>query len=342
MILNSSFLLSFYFFIKEGERLIAIKELSKKYGSLEVLKDINLEIYKGEIFGIIGHSGAGKSTLIRCINGLENYDQGSVSVMGKEVKDLSKEEIRILRKNISMIFQNFNLMSRRNVFENIAFPMEVWGYSKADIKLRVDELLEITNLKDKKYEKIKNLSGGQKQRVGIARALALNPEILLCDEATSALDPKTTRDILKLIIDINLKLNITIVIITHEMDVVKQICTRIAVIEEGVIKDIGLCEDLFLRENKALKNLIGEEFILPQEGCNIKLLFNRHQSQMPVITKVAKELNIDFSIVWGRLESFKEEVLGSLIINVDKKHEKMVKDYLDKIDTYWEDINNGC
>jgi len=321
--------------------LITIKDLSKRFGLLEVLKDINLEIYKGEIFGIIGHSGAGKSTLIRCINGLESYDEGSVSVMGKEVKDLSKEEIRTLRKNISMIFQNFNLMSRRDVFENIAFPMEVWGYSKADIEKRVDELLEIIDLKDKKHERIKNLSGGQKQRVGIARALALKPQILLCDEATSALDPKTTRDILKLIIDINLKLNITIVIITHEMDVVKQICTRIAVIENGEIKEIGLCEDIFLKENKALKNLIGEELMLPQQGCNIKLLFDRHQSQMPVITKVAKELNIDFSIVWGRLESFKDDVLGSLIINVDKKHEEIVKDYLDKINVRWEDINNG-
>lgn len=321
--------------------MITIKDLSKRFGLLEVLKDINLEIYKGEIFGIIGHSGAGKSTLIRCINGLESYDEGSVSVMGKEVKDLSKEEIRTLRKNISMIFQNFNLMSRRDVFENIAFPMEVWGYSKADIEKRVDELLEIIDLKDKKHERIKNLSGGQKQRVGIARALALKPQILLCDEATSALDPKTTRDILKLIIDINLKLNITIVIITHEMDVVKQICTRIAVIENGEIKEIGLCEDIFLKENKALKNLIGEELMLPQQGCNIKLLFDRHQSQMPVITKVAKELNIDFSIVWGRLESFKDDVLGSLIINVDKKHEEIVKDYLDKINVRWEDINNG-
>ncbi len=318
--------------------MITIKNLNKKYGSMEVLKDINLEINKGEIFGIIGHSGAGKSTLVRCINGLEGYDKGSLIVMDNEIKNLSKEDIRNFRKKISMIFQNFNLMNRRNVFENIAFPMEIWGYSKDEIEKRVDELLQITNLKDKKFEKIRNLSGGQKQRVGIARALALKPEILLCDEATSALDPKTTRDILKLIVDINLKLNITIVVITHEMDVVKQICTRIAILEDGEVKETGLCEDLFLRESKALKDLIGEEYILPETGYNIKLLFKKEQSQMPIITKMAKDLNMDFSIVWGRLESFKEEVLGSLIINVDEAYKDAIKNYLNKIPMYWEEI----
>ena len=308
-VLNSKAFISRVFLLcGGGELLISIRGLSKSFGSLEALRNINLEINKGEIFGIIGHSGAGKSTLIRCINGLEGYDEGSVLVMGNEIKDMNQEEIRNFRKKISMIFQNFNLMNRRNVFENIAFPMEIWGYKKEDIEKRVDELLDITSLKDKKYERIRNLSGGQKQRVGIARALALKPEILLCDEATSALDPKTTKDILKLIVDINSKLNLTVVIITHEMDVVKQVCSRIAVLEDGVIQEIGLCSDLFLKESRALKDLIGEEYILPETGYNIKLLFKKEQSQMPIITKMAKDLNMDFSIVWGRLEGFKDEV----------------------------------
>ncbi len=318
--------------------LIKIKGLYKNYGDLNVLKDINLEINKGEIFGVIGHSGAGKSTLIRCINGLETYDSGVMNVMDMEINKLSKDEIRNLRKKVSMIFQNFNLMNRKNVFENIAFPMEVWGYSKSEIENRVNELLDIINLKEKKFEKIRNLSGGQKQRVGIARALSLNPEILLCDEATSALDPKTTRDILKLLIEINLKLNITIVLITHEMDVVKQVCTRIAILEDGEIKQVGSCEDLFLKENSFLKNLIGEEYTLPNSGKNIKLLFNKEQSQLPVITTMSHRLDINFSIVWGRLENFKDEVLGSLIINVDEDELDRTKDYLNKINMYWEEI----
>ena len=218
--------------------MIKIQNLNKYYGDTQVLKDVNIEISKGEIFGIIGHSGAGKSTLLRCINGLEKYQEGSLTVQGKEVKDLNDSEIRNLRKNLGMIFQHFSLLERRTVFENVALPLECFKYSKAEIEKRVNNLLEIVGLSDKKDVKPRNLSGGQKQRVAIARALALEPKVLLCDEATSALDPNTTKSILTLLEDINKKLDITIIIVTHQMEVVKQICTRVAVMEDGKVLEI--------------------------------------------------------------------------------------------------------
>ncbi|MBM6838469.1 ATP-binding cassette domain-containing protein, partial [Clostridium saudiense] len=179
--------------------MIKINSIEKKFGDVKVLKDITLNINEGEIYGLIGHSGAGKSTLLRCINGLESYDNGSVIVMGKEVRDLKEKEKREFRKNLGMIFQGFNLLKRKNVFENISLPLEIWGYKKDFINKRVYELLELVGLTDKAKSKPAELSGGQKQRVAIARALALEPKILLCDEATSALDPKTTKDILSLL-----------------------------------------------------------------------------------------------------------------------------------------------
>ena len=176
--------------------MIEIKNVVKSFGETKVLKDISISIKQGEIYGIIGHSGAGKSTLLRCINGLEGYNEGTVNVMGQEVSTLSSYELRKFRKDLGMIFQNFNLMQRKNVFDNVALPLEVWGYSKEEIKTRVLELLKLVGLEEKVKNKPSELSGGQKQRVAIARALALEPKVLLCDEATSALDPKTTKDIL--------------------------------------------------------------------------------------------------------------------------------------------------
>ena len=204
--------------------MIEITGLGKYFGDHKVLSDISLSVGKGDVFGIVGHSGAGKSTLLRCLNGLEGYSEGSVKVKGREVKDLNDVELKQLRRDMGMIFQNFNLMNRKNVFENIMFPLKVWGTPKAEAEARVNELLELVGLSAKRDEKVRNLSGGQKQRVGIARALALNPEILLCDEATSALDPKTTISILELLMDINQKLNVTIIAVTHQMEVVKMIC----------------------------------------------------------------------------------------------------------------------
>ncbi|MBX9138392.1 MULTISPECIES: methionine ABC transporter ATP-binding protein [unclassified Clostridium] len=310
--------------------MIKMQNVKKNFGKTEVLKDISLNINEGEIYGLIGHSGAGKSTLLRCINALEDYNDGSVEVMGKEVKDLSEKGKRELRKELGMIFQGFNLLNRKNVFKNVSLPLEVWGYDKAFINKRVNELLEIVGLSEKAKSKPSELSGGQKQRVAIARALALEPKILLCDEATSALDPKTTKDILSLLDDINKKLGITIVVVTHQMEVVKQVCQRVALLQGGILVAEGRAEEVFLRPEVSLKKFLGEvdDDTLPTEGINIKLFFPSDSSENALITKMARELNIDFSIVGGNLEKFRDKVLGTLTINIDEKDRKEVMKYL--------------
>lgn len=320
--------------------MIKIQNLNKYYGDTQVLKDVNIEISKGEIFGIIGHSGAGKSTLLRCINGLEKYQEGSLTVQGKEVKDLNDSEIRNLRKNLGMIFQHFSLLERRTVFENVALPLECFKYSKAEIEKRVNNLLEIVGLSDKKDVKPRNLSGGQKQRVAIARALALEPKVLLCDEATSALDPNTTKSILTLLEDINKKLDITIIIVTHQMEVVKQICTRVAVMEDGKVLEIENTEDLFLNNTRGLKALIGDEQIVLPEGTNIKIIFPKEIANQSIITNMARTLDFDFSISYGKLEKFRNDVLGSLIITVKDHYANAVKQYLTEKNIIWEEIKN--
>lgn len=318
--------------------MIKMQNVKKSFENTEVLKDISLNISEGEIYGLIGHSGAGKSTLLRCINALEDYNEGSVKVMDKEVRLLSEKGKRELRKELGMIFQGFNLLTRKNVFQNVALPLEVWGYDKSFINKRVNELLEVVGLSEKAKSKPSELSGGQKQRVAIARALALEPKILLCDEATSALDPKTTKDILALLEDINKKLGITIVIVTHQMEVVKEICQRVAIMEGGQVIAVGKTEDLFLKNSKALKSLIGEEEILPSEGINIRLFFPKDNSNDSIITAMARELDIDFSIVWGKLERFRDDVLGSLVINIKENQKDKVEKYLTSKNMPWEVI----
>jgi D-methionine transport system ATP-binding protein len=337
--------------------MINVNGVSKSFSNKAVLKNISLDIEQGDIFGIVGHSGAGKSTLLRCLNGLESYDEGSIKIMGKEIKSLRNNELRELRKNLGMIFQNFNLMSRKNVYDNIALPLEVWSMKdikfslsnmpnyfkerrikKAEIHDRVMNLLKLVGLEDKVNSKIKQLSGGQKQRVGIARALALNPKILLCDEATSALDPKTTKSILQLLIEINKKLNITVVMVTHQMEVVKEICNKAILLEGGEIKDYGNVDELFIKPNEELENLMGEEALLPTEGVNIKIFFPKDVSQKSIITSMARELNLDFSIVWGRLEKFRDTVLGSLVINFPEDEKDKIIEYLKGKEITWEVI----
>ncbi|MPN28304.1 Methionine import ATP-binding protein MetN [bioreactor metagenome] len=235
-----------------------------------------------------------------------------------------------------MIFQNFSLLNRKNVWQNIALPMETWKYSKEDINKRVRELLSLVGLEDKAQSMPKELSGGQKQRVAIARALTLNPEVLLCDEATSALDPKTTKSILELLREINNKLGITIVIVTHQMEVIKEACSKVALMEGGKLIQSGKVEEVFLNPSKDLENLLGEEEILPEEGINIKLFFPKEISKSSVITAMARELNIDVSIVWGKLEKFNGIVLGSLVINTTEDKKNQVTSYLDKKNVHWE------
>lgn len=320
--------------------MISVKNVNKFFGENQVLKDVNIEINEGEIFGIIGHSGAGKSTILRCMNGLEPYQEGSVKVDGKEVKDLNEKEMRELRKDLGMIFQHFSLLERKTVFENVALPLECFGYSKAEKEKRVMELLDLVGLKERRNDKPRNLSGGQKQRVAIARALALNPKVLLCDEATSALDPNTTKSILTLIEDINKKMGITVVVVTHQMEVIKQICGRIAIMENGQVLEVGETEEIFLKNTAGLRKLLGEENIVLPEGTNVKILFPKDISNDSIITSMARELDIDVSIVFGRLEKFKDDVLGSLIINVPDKNGEAVKKFLTDKDIRWEEIEN--
>ncbi|MCC0629539.1 MULTISPECIES: methionine ABC transporter ATP-binding protein [unclassified Clostridioides] len=320
--------------------MISIKNVNKYYGKIQVLKDVSIEIESGEIFGIIGHSGAGKSTLLRCINGLEEYQEGNVLVSGKEVKALSEKQMRDLRKELGMIFQHFSLLERKTVFDNVALPLECFGYSKAEIKKRVLELLEVVGISEKKNDKPRNLSGGQKQRVAIARALALNPQVLLCDEATSALDPNTTKSILSLLEDINKNLGITIIVVTHQMEVIKQICGRVAIMENGEVLEVGDTEEIFLRNTKGLRKLIGEESIILPKGTNIKILFPKDISNEAIITTMARELNIDVSIIFGKLEQFKDDILGSLIINISDKSGEQVKQYLTSKGIRWEEMIN--
>lgn len=234
--------------------MIDLRNVEKTYysnaGDIHALKKTNLHINAGEIFGIIGLSGAGKSTLIRCINMLEVPTGGQVFVDGQELTAMNNQELRKARQNIGMIFQHFNLLASRTVYDNIAFPLEIQGISQSEIKKRVQPLLELVQLQDRGDYYPSQLSGGQKQRVGIARALASDPKVLLCDEATSALDPQTTKSILDLLKDINKRLNLTIVMITHQMEVVKEVCDRVAVIENGEIIEEGSMIDVFTDPQK--------------------------------------------------------------------------------------------
>ena len=320
--------------------MIQISGVNKYYGKTKVLNNINIHIKKGEIFGIIGHSGAGKSTLLRCINRLETYEDGSITVENREVKKLNEKKLRLLRKDLGMIFQHFSLLERKTVFENVALPLECFKYSKDEINKRVEELLTLVGIHDKKNMKPRNLSGGQKQRVAIARALALNPKVLLCDEATSALDPNTTKSILSLLQDINKKLNITIIMVTHQMEVIKQICSRVAIMEHGEVLEIGDTEELFLQNSKNLQKLVGEDDIVLPKGTNIRIIFPKEISNDSIITSMARDLDINFSIICGKLEKYREDILGSLIINVSDDHREKIKNYLDEKKVRWEEIIN--
>ena len=315
--------------------MIRIHGLHKYFGPHHVLDNVGLTIRRGEVFGIVGHSGAGKSTLLRCLNGLEKYQSGSVEVMGREVASLSRHGLMRLRRHMGMIFQNFNLMMRKNVFDNIAYPLRVWRTPAAQVQSRVMELLDMVGLMEKKDSRVQSLSGGQKQRVGIARALALNPEILLCDEATSALDPKTTISILELLESINQRLGITIVMVTHQMEVVKRLCHRMVLLDGGAVQVSGMTEELFLDPPENMKKLFEENYTYIPDGINIRLRFPRHISQDSVITRMARELDIDFSIAGGMLERYLDDVLGYLIINIQPEHLERVTKYLEEQQLYW-------
>ncbi len=321
--------------------MIEVCELEKSYGEKPVLRGITFTIAEGEVFGIVGHSGAGKSTLLRCFNGLESYEGGSLKVMGREVREMDSQEIKQLRRGMGMIFQDFSLMNSKNVFDNVAFPLQVWKMSRNDIRTRVMDLLSLVGLAEKSQDRVQRLSGGQKQRVGIARALALSPKILLCDEATSALDPKTTVAILDLLEDIHKKLNLTIFFVTQHIEVVKRACHRMLLLDQGITQGIGRTDTLFLAPTADLKKLIEDEYALIPTGTNIRLWFPREISHDAVITSMARALDINFSIVGGKLERYLNDVRGFLIINVDDEHLEKILNYLQEKQLFWEVMDDG-
>ena len=319
--------------------MIELKNVKKSFGDLDVLKGISITIQDHEIYGIIGQSGAGKSTLLRCINGLEDYQSGEITVDGELVSMNDPAKLRQQQKNMGMIFQNFNLLNRLAVYDNVALPMKFWGIPTRtpDAKKKIEDLISLVGLSDKIHARPRELSGGQKQRVAIARALVLDPKILLCDEATSALDPAITREILALLQEINDRMGITIIVVTHQMEVVKQICERVSFLKDGMVLAEGRPEELFVRPIKEVKQFLQEESgHLPEEGVNIQLFFTDESSDDPVITMMARSLGIDFSICWGKLEDFRSSVFGSLVINVREEDRKKVCDYLDEKKVLWE------
>lgn len=319
--------------------LIKVQNLHKSFGDLKVLNDINLNIKKGSIFGLVGHSGAGKSTLLRTFNGLESINQGSIVIDGLEVSTLNPKDLRHLRQKIGMIFQHFSLLARKNVYENIILPLQC-AHIKIDSK-KIKNLLELVGLEDKANSYPNALSGGQKQRVAIARALVLNPMLLLSDEATSALDPNITGAILDLLQNINKELGVTIVLVTHEMEVVKTLCQEAAFMDKGRVLRSGGIEDLFLTPDPKMREFLGENEILPSEGINIRIYFPKNIAQNPIITQMARTLQMDFSIVWGSLESFNGIALGTLVINIKESTKEQVCNYLSVQGAKWEIIQGG-
>jgi D-methionine transport system ATP-binding protein len=324
-------------------KMIRIENVQNSFNKTEVLKDISLEIEKGEIFGIIGQSGAGKSTLLRCINGLESYDEGMINVDGMLVDLQDKKLLRTLQKRMGMIFQGFNLLERLDVYQNVALPMKFWGIptNTPESKEKIMKLIKLVGLEDKIHQKPRELSGGQKQRVAIARALVLDPEILLCDEATSALDPEITKGILALLQEINREMGITIVVVTHQMEVVKQICQRVAFLSEGKVLAVGKPEQLFVwPKEREIRDFLREESDkLPSTGVNLKLFFFGEGNQRPIVTQMAQELHTDFNICWAKLEDFREDVYGSLVLNMEEKDLEKACAFLDSKDVTWEVIN---
>ena len=314
--------------------MITFENITKTYGGkthVQALKGISLTIHDGEIFGIIGKSGAGKSTLVRCINMLEKPTTGKVIIDDKELTAMSDSQLRAERKNIGMIFQHFNLLSSRTVFDNIAFPLELAGASKEVIRSKVDSLLELVGLTDRQFNYPSQLSGGQKQRVGIARALASDPKILLCDEATSVLDPQTTKSILELLKDINKRLGITIVIITHEMAVIKEICDRVAVIEGGVIKEQGRVIDVFTNpQSETMKEFVKSVINMelpegikklgvtdqpsPDRDMLVRFRFKGAATNEPLVVNVARKFNLDVSVLYGNIDYIQDVPFGYLIV----------------------------
>ena len=323
--------------------MIEIKNLKKLWeddGS-SVLEGINLTIEDGDIYALVGRSGAGKSTLLRCINGLTSYQEGSLKVDGCEIKDLKDKELREFRRHVGMIFQQFSLLERETVYKNVALPMQCWKYPKDQIDKKVRELLELVGLGDKMNAKPRNLSGGQKQRVAVARALTMDPKILLCDEATSALDPKTTNSILDLLMEINQKLGITVIIVTHQMEVVRKACNKACILENGKIADEGTVKEIFIKQPQSLRRLLGEEEEkLPDTGHNIQISYLvKNMKDGELFSTMTSELQYVFPIVNGLIQDYQGDQMGIFVINIDDEHLGVVTDYLNQKRIKWRELS---
>lgn len=326
--------------ILRSETMIRVENVSKTYtgkqGTVEAVKDVSLEISRGEIFGVIGFSGAGKSTLIRLLNGLETVTSGHIYINEKDITTLKRKELLKERQKIAMIFQHFNLLWSRTVEENIAFSLEIAGVPKAERKAKVAELIDLVGLTGREKSYPSQLSGGQKQRVGIARALANDPEVLLCDEATSALDPKTTKDILKLLVEINQELGLTIVLITHEMHVVRQICHRVAVMEEGRVVESGEVIEVFKNPQQPItKQFVGEERVDDEidevfhhlstslrPGVAVRIQYLGDRTGDAVLSEAIRKLDATVSILQAKVNITQKGILGSMIILIEEESSK--------------------
>ena len=304
--------------------MITFDNVSKTYagGGRAALTGVNLSVAPGEVFGVIGASGAGKSTLIRLINGLEKPTGGQVIVDGDDVAALGVEGLRALRRRVGMIFQHFNLLSSKTVAGNVAFPLKLAGVPDAEVRARTAELLARVGLSDFANKYPAQLSGGQKQRVGVARALATGPKVLLCDEATSALDPETTEQILELVSNLNRELGLTIVLITHEMDVVRRVCDRVAVLDGGTVVESGPVEEVFLHPASATaRRFVLEADGAPGEGALVdgrvvRLTFRGEATYRPILGRVARETGVDYSILGGRIHRLRDTPYGQLTLSL--------------------------
>ena len=325
--------------------MIELRNICKTFegagGRVDALHNINLTISDGDIYGIIGMSGAGKSTLVRCINMLERPTEGEVIVDGVNMGELSPSQLREARRGITMIFQGFNLLMQKNCLKNVCFPMELAGIPKADAVKRATELLELVGLPDKAKAYPAQLSGGQQQRVAIARALATNPKVLLCDEATSALDPNTTHSILELIRDINKKLGITVIIITHQMSVVEEVCNHVAILDNGEVVEEGAVGTVFASpKSAAARRLVfpggaDDQVSNPHKEKRLRVVFSGAQAaSMPLISSMAIEMNILVNIVSAATRCIDDRTYGSMLLGVPGGEEqaKMVAGYLGSVE----------
>ena len=337
---------------------ILIQNVSKTYstkdGNVQALKNVNLSIEQGDIYGIIGMSGAGKSTLVRCINYLEEPTEGKMFIKGKELGSFSKKELRKQREDIGMIFQHFNLLMQKSVLENICFPLYIHGKKKTEARKRAKELLEIVGLSDKAKAYPAQLSGGQKQRVAIARALASNPKILLCDEATSALDPQTTASILDLLKEINQKFGITIVIITHQMSVVREICSHVAIMKSGEVVEDGKVSEIFTHpKSDVARELIsrdlgndientGKVAAKISKGKNVRIVFSENSSFEPVIANMILQFNEPVNILKANTKNVGGVAKGEMILGFqeDSNNVEKMKEYLIERGLEIEEVDN--